>query len=749
MTLSWSEMKQLLQRYDSGEMRLADVPVPAASGVQLVVETRASLISAGTERAAVEVARANLLEKARQRPEQVMQVLDRVRTEGVASTMDAVRTRLREPVPLGYCSAGVVVDVGARARGFALGDRVATNGPHAEYVRVPHTLAAKVPDGVDLESAAFTPLAAIALQGIRMASPALGENVVVYGLGLVGLMTVQLLRANGCRVWGIDRAPDRLALGERFGATVIDGSAGDAAARIVAATNGIGADAVLLTLASTSDEPVHEAAAMSRKRGRLVLVGVTGLALRRDDFYRKELSFAVSCSYGPGRYDPFYEDEGNDYPIGFVRWTEQRNFEAVLHLMQTGALDVAALITHRFAFDDAAAAYDVITSDRPGLGVVLHYADRGGAPLSRTLRTVSLANGTRAAAHGGGGTAASAAGAPRVGRARPVAAVIGAGGFAQRVLIPAMRDAGFRLHTVASGRGTSAATTGETFGFERATTDVDAILEDPDIDVVFVLTRHDTHARMAQSALAAGKHVFVEKPLALTLAELDELETAAQSAGTLLTVGFNRRFAPLTQELMKATSQRSAPLALVITVNAGPVAPDHWTQHPEQGGGRILGEACHFIDLARAIVGAPIVAGDVIAARDAAGRSVDDIAHLSLAFGDGSTAAIHYLANGSRAFPKERIEAFVGGRTLVIDNWRRMRRYGGRAPLFGRAAKPDKGHAAELAAWFDAVKTAKTPPIPLAELFEVSRWSVRLAEAARGLAGERGRGTAADGEVAP
>jgi predicted dehydrogenase/threonine dehydrogenase-like Zn-dependent dehydrogenase len=715
-------MKQLLQRFDTGEMRVADVPIPTATGVNLIVEARASLISPGTERMVVELGRANLLEKARQRPDQVKQVMQKVRTDGLVTTIDAVRSRLASPITLGYCSAGIVVETGPRVRGFAAGDRVVTNGSHGEYVTVPHTLAARMPPGVDFDSAAFTPLAAIALQGIRMAQPTLGETVVVYGLGVIGLLAVQLLRVNGCRVIAIDRDAGRLDMGRRFGATVIDGGSEDSIGRVMAETDGVGADAVLLTLASSSDEPAHEAAAMSRKRGRLVLVGVTGLNLRRDDFYKKELSFAVSCSYGPGRYDPFYEDEGNDYPIAFVRWTEQRNFEAVLALMAEGRLDMSPLITHRFAFADVLDAYELITGKEPSLGVVLEYEGREGMPPVVEDRTIVLA-----------GNAAA-----RRAPAKPVAgsaAVIGAGAFAQRILLPAIRDAGFRLRSIASGKGTSATVGAEKFGFERATTDIDSVLADDEADTVFVLTRHDSHARLALRALAAGRHVFVEKPLALRHEDLEALATAAEASGTLLTVGFNRRHAPLARELMAATRGRAGPLSLLVTVNAGAIPRDHWTQHPEQGGGRIAGEACHFIDLCRAIVGAPIESASCSTARERNGRAIDDIAHITLSFADGSTAAIHYLASGSSAFPKERVEAFVDGATYVIDNWLRLRRYGGRSSAAARqlfrGRRQDKGHAAQISAWLAAVRSGSPAPIPLQEIMEVSEWSLRLAEQAR------------------
>ncbi|MBX6332489.1 MAG: bi-domain-containing oxidoreductase [Gemmatimonadaceae bacterium] len=712
-------MKQLLQRLDTGETLVADVPVPQAGARTLVVETRATLVSAGTERMLLEFGRAGLIEKARRQPEKVKQVLDKVRTDGLAPTLEAVRAKLQQPIPLGYCHAGVVVETGPGAGSFAAGDRVVTNGPHAEYVRVPHTLAARIPDGVGFEEAAFTPVAAIGLQGIRLAAPTLGETVVVFGLGLIGLLTAQLLRANGCRVIGIDHAHPRLALAEQFGVIALDGGAGDVAARVLALTGDVGADAVLLTLASTSNEPVHEAAVMTRKRGRLVLVGTTGLELRRDDFYKKELSFAVSCSYGPGRYDPSYEEGGHDYPVGYVRWTEQRNFEAVLQLMAEGRLDPRPLITHRFALEDAPRAYEVVTGGEPSLGVLLTYPGRGGAPPTRAARTITR---RAAPARVGAGTAA------------PSVAVIGAGNFAVRTLLPALREAGARLHTIASGAGASGAIAAEQFDFEHVTTDLDAIFESKEIDTVFVLTRHDTHAALALRALRAGKHVFVEKPLALRESDLDEIEREAAAGDRMLMVGFNRRFAPLTEELRGHLAGRAGPLSIVITVNAGAIPRDHWTQSAEQGGGRIVGEACHFIDLARALAQAPIADLQLVSARDRLGRPVDDIAHLALSFGDGSVAAIHYLSSGARAFPKERVECFFDGKTVAIANWRRLERYGVRSPWRARSRTLDKGHAGELARWMQAVRAGGPPPIPLDELLEVSRWAIRAGAMAGGSA---------------
>jgi predicted dehydrogenase/threonine dehydrogenase-like Zn-dependent dehydrogenase len=712
-------MRQVLQRLDNGQTYLLDVPVPAATGARLVIRSRASVISAGTERMLVEFGRGNLLDKARAQPDKVRDVLAKVRTDGIMSTFEAVQGKLATPIPLGYCNAGVVVDAGRSVTRFQPGDRVVSNGPHAEFVVVPHTLAAKIPDTVSFEAAAFTPIAAIGLQGIRLAQPTLGETVVVYGLGLIGLLCVQLLRANGCVVIGIDRSASRLALAERFGARVIDGSSVDVVAQVTALTEGRGADAVLLTLASDSDEPMQDAARMSRKRGRLVLVGVTGLTLSRDEFFKKELSFQVSCSYGPGRYDPQYEERGIDYPAGYVRWTEQRNFEAVLGAMAAGQLDPTPLITHRFEFDSAPRAYELITGKESSIGVVLRYPEAkettgngngaGGAHLRRIERAE---------------IAEHRASATTVG-------VIGAGNFATRMLLPILQRQRVRLRTIASGGGPSGAVAGNAFGFERVSADVDDIIGDSAIDTVFVLTRHDSHAPLVIRALEAGKHVFVEKPLALSEDDIDRIEDAARTSGRLLMVGFNRRFAPLTREVMKHTTMRGGPLVVSMLVNAGAIPRNHWTQDPDTGGGRIVGEACHFIDLARALVGHPITRVDVTAAATRGGELIDDVASLVLSFADGSVATIAYLANGAKSFPKERIECFFDERTLVIDNWRRLRRFNVAGPLFEFGKRPDKGHAAEIEAWLAAVRRGGPPPVSVDELLEVSRWAIRAGDAAR------------------
>lgn len=697
-------MKQVLQSLRTGDIEIADVPCPVPGAGQLLVRTARTLVSSGTERMLLDFGRANWLDKARQQPDKVRMVLDKVRTDGLQPTLDAVRNKLDQPLALGYCNVGTVVAVGAGVQGFEVGDRVISNGRHAEMVCVPVNLCARVPHGVDDESAAFTVLGAIALQGIRLVAPTLGESIVVTGLGLIGLVTVQLLRAHGCRVLGLDFDADRLARARAFGADVFDLSAGgDPLSAAHAFSRGRGVDAVIITASTQSNEPMRQAATMCRKRGRIVLVGVTGLELSRADFFEKELTFQVSCSYGPGRYDPMYEERGHDYPFAFVRWTEQRNFEAVLDMIASGRLSLGTLVTHRFPIDDAARAYDVVGGSEPSLGILLEFP---APPASGTDRAVARS------------VALSQPGAS----ARAVVSAIGAGNYAAGMLLPAFRTAGARLRQVASSGGLTALQVGRKLGFESATTDVAQLLADPQANVVVVTTRHDSHARYVVAALDAGKHVFVEKPLCLTLDELASIESAVERSGRLLMVGFNRRFAPHVQRMRTLLAGSPGPKSFVMTVNAGAIPATHWVQDDAIGGGRILGEACHFVDLLRYLAAAPIADARI----DWMDATTRDTATIALRFEDGSIGTVHYFANGSKAFPKERLEVFAAGRVLQLDNFRRVQGYGW--PGFSKASswKQDKGQQTCVAAFLDAVENGRAAPIPAAELFEVSRVLIQL-----------------------
>jgi predicted dehydrogenase len=554
-------------------------------------------------------------------------------------------------------------------------------------------------------------LAAIALQGIRLAAPTLGETFVVTGLGLIGLMAVQLLRANGCRVLGLDGDPARLALARGYGAECIDISGEDPVAAANAFSRGRGVDGVILTLSSKSSEPLSQAAKMCRKRGRIVLVGVTGLEMSRADFYEKELSFQVSCSYGPGRYDVSYEERGQDYPIGFVRWTEQRNFEAVLDMMAAGALDVSALISHRFEIDQASDAYDILASSRGSLGILLTYSSAVERRLeTRVALTTAVVN---------------APGAVRT-------AFIGAGNYAGRVLVKAFAAAGAQLDTIASTSGVSATYHGRRAGFASAASDPSIVFADPQIDTVCIGTRHDSHARFVMAGLAAGKHVFVEKPLCLSLQDLASIEAQVRRGETLLMVGFNRRFAPMVVKMRSLLANESEPKAMVMTVNAGPIPNDSWIQDPAIGGGRVVGEACHFIDLLRNLAGSPISRFRISRADRPGGPPTADVVTITLDFEDGSFGVVNYLANGAKTYPKERLEVFCGGKILLLDNFRRLTGHGFAGFSKLTSWKQDKGQAACVAAFVAAVRTGGVSPIPLDEILEVSRIAIEAAERPQG-----------------
>jgi predicted dehydrogenase/threonine dehydrogenase-like Zn-dependent dehydrogenase len=710
-------MHQLTQNMSSGETRVEEAPTPKVSANGVLIRTSCTLISAGTERMLVEFGRSSLLNKARKQPERVRQVLEKVKTDGVLNVVDAVRSKLAQPLPLGYCNVGRILEAGRAVDGFAPGDRVVSNGPHADVVSVPKTLAARIPDGVDDEAAAFTVLGAIGLQGIRLAAPTLGEAFVVTGVGLIGLLTVQLLKAQGCRVLAIDFDEEKLALARKFGAQTCNPSRGeDPVAAGLAFSRGNGVDGVIITASTTSSEPVSEAARMCRKRGRIVLVGVAGLNLQRAEFYEKELSFQVSCSYGPGRYDPSYEQAGIDYPIGFVRWTEQRNFEAVLDMMADGRLDTASLVSHRVDFTDAPSAYDILAEDKGGLGILLKYADRPAEELLK--RKVSLT--------------------PRVmDPAKPVCGFVGAGNYASRVLIPAFKTAGAQLKTVASSGGLSSVVHGRASGFVEATTDTDAIFDDPEVNTVVVVTRHDTHADFVSKALGCGKNVFVEKPLAISMDQLDRVENQwralpSDSARPHLMVGFNRRFAPQVQKMKAILAPLNEPKSFIMTMNAGAIPANHWTQDPAVGGGRIIGEACHYIDLMRFLAGSEIVSVQARSmGRTEANVLTEDKAAITLGFADGSFGTIHYLANGAAAFPKERVEVFVGGRILQLDNFRKLKGFGWANFRTMNLWKQDKGQAACSAAFLAAIEHGRPTPIPPEEIFEVARVSIQSAELLR------------------
>jgi len=701
-------MEQILQDLKQGHIQVVSTPLPNVQPNHVLIQTTVSLLSAGTERMLLNFGKASILGKIKQQPDKVKEVLAKIKTDGVATTLSAVKHKLDEPLQLGYCNVGCVIAVGSGVSEFSIGDRVLSNGPHVEIAHVGKNLCAKIPDNVSDEEAVFGVLGSIGLQGIRLAKPSLGETFVVMGLGLVGLLTAQLLKANGCRVIGTDFSTSRCALANSLGVHAIDLSEGiDPIQAANDFSRGNGVDGVLITASTKSSDPVHQAATMCRKRGRIVLVGVTGLELSRADFYEKELSFQVSCSYGPGRYDMAYEKKGQDYPLGFVRWTEQRNMVAVLDMLSNKNLQTADLVTHRVAFDQAESAYELLQNPL-ALGILLTYP-RKSISVPKTIQLQSSQVDFQ--------------------KQKVNVACLGAGNYASRMLLPAFKAANARFHTVISSQGLSSTLVGKSHDFRYASTDIMAALENPEINTMLIATRHDLHAEQTMQALQAGKHVFVEKPLALHQKELDalkdcigELNSKKEGAMPKLMVGFNRRFSPHVQKIMALLKTQNGPKNMIMTVNAGFIPKDHWTQDVSVGGGRLLGEACHFIDLLRYIAGAPII--DAYCSTIPAERShmhADENCMIVLRFSDGSQGAIHYLANGHKLVSKEQLTVYVNGKVLQLDNFRKLKGFGFSGFSKMHLFRQDKGQACCAKAFVQSVENGKESPIPLDQLLEVTQ----------------------------
>ena len=702
-------MKQVLQNMRDGKTVVTEVPVPAPRPGQALVKIAASLVSAGTERMLVEFGEKSLLGKARSRPDLVRQVVDKMKREGVLPTVQAAFNRLDQPMPLGYSSAGTIIALGDGMDGFKVGQRVACAGGgfavHAEYNVVPRHLLTPLPDGVDFESAAFTTLGAIALHGFRLAEPQIGENVAIIGLGLLGLLAGQMALAAGCRLLGRDTNPQRVALAASLGLSACLRDQAVDSAQAFTANRGF--DVVLICADTSSNDPVELAALIARDRARLVATGAVGLTFPRKIYYEKELSFINSRSYGPGRYDASYEENGRDYPIGYVRWTEGRNFEAVVGLLASGKLQVQPLITHRLSIDKAPEAYEIITGKKkePFLGVLLTYpvdALAGSQVIRFNLQTVKRENEVRLG-------------------------VLGAGLYANATLLPALQKIpGLQRIGIASAGGLHARHSAEKFGFAYAASSDDELLNDPNINTLAILTRHDTHADLVVKALQAGKHVFVEKPLAITPESLDAIIKSLPSAHSLLLAGFNRRFAPLAVELSKFLAGRGEPLSMHYRINAGYIPLNHWVHDPAQGGGRIIGEGCHFVDFLAFLVGSAPVSVSALALPDN-GKYHQDNVSMTFTFPDGSVGVVDYLANGDKSFPKERLEVFCGGGVTVLDDFRSLEMIrAGRRRLVRKAQ--DKGWVGEWAAFSRAILAGGEPPIPYEQLVGVTKATFAVLE---------------------
>ncbi len=706
-------MKQLLQHIKNGKTIVEDIPIPTPREGQALVKVSASLVSAGTERMVVEFAEKSYLGKARSRPDLVKQTLDKAKREGIMPTVNAVFNRLDQPMALGYSTAGTIVALGKNMQGFKVGQRVACAGggyaTHAEYNVVPRNLLTPLPKNVDFESAAFTTLGAISLHGLRLAEPQLGENVAVIGLGLLGLLTIQLAAAAGCHVLGIDIDPKRIKLASSLNIESVLRSQAESAAAAFTANRGF--DSIIICADTPSNDPVELAGVIARDRAKVVATGAVGLNFPRKVYYEKEISFINSRSYGPGRYDSNYEENGQDYPIGYIRWTEGRNFQAVVDLMASGKLKVEPLISHRFDIEDGVQAYEVITGKRkePFLGVLLKYSEKEEVK-SKRIEFPSVVRGQSSVVRLG---------------------VLGAGLFANSTLLPVIKNnKNFELVGIASSGGLHAQHSGKKFGFQYATSSEDEIVNDPKVNTVAILTRHDTHADLVVKALKAGKNVFVEKPLAINSVQLSAISKVLKAENSpQLTVGFNRRFAPLIQNLKSSIVNRNEPLHAHYRVNAGYIPLNHWTQDEALGGGRIIGEACHFIDLITFLVGAVPVSVSAHALPNN-GKYREDNVSMTFTFPDGSLGVVDYLANGDKSMPKERLEVFCAGMVAVLDDYVSLTTVKDGKKKVESGAQ-DKGWRAEMAAFAESIKSGVGAPIPYEQIIGVTKSTFAAVESLR------------------
>ena len=695
-------MKQIIQDLKKGDTILEEVPVPRVKSGSVLIQTTRTLVSLGTERILVDFGKANFIQKAKQQPDKVKMVLDKVKTDGLRPTMEAVFNKLGQPLPLGYCNVGNVVAVGKGVTEFSIGDRVASNGNHAEYVCVPKNLVAKIPNNVSDEEAAFTVIGAIGLQGIRLLQPTFGETIVVVGLGLIGLITAELLLANGCNVIGFDFDPQKIAIAKKKGIIAINPADGTDQVKFVESfTNDIGADGVIITASNKSNEIISQSANMCRKRGRIILVGVIGLDISRADFYEKEISFQVSCSYGAGRYDEEYEQKGHDYPIGYVRWTEKRNFEAVLNAISKKTLDVNSLITDRVPLNDYKKIY-IDMSNSKSIASILEYSSS-----SKQESTIQLTNKSFEAKRG-------------------VLGIIGSGNFTSSTILPNLKKCNASIKYIASSGGLSSTIMAKKHDIANSTSDYHEILNDSEVDLVLVTTQHHMHAKMTLEAINAGKSVFVEKPLALNERELNEIIENYNSKNVNVSVGFNRRFAPLAKKMKKALGSSTTPINIVATMNAGFIPKDVWVHDMEIGGGRIIGEACHYIDLCSYLAGSKVVS----VCMNAMGKNPEentDNASILLKYENGSNAVINYFANGSKSYSKERVEVYSQERTLVMDNWRTLKGFGFKG-LSSSKSGQNKGHFNQFQELLFQQENGGNPIIPFDEIVNTTKASFAAIE---------------------
>lgn len=694
-------MKQIIQSFKTGETILEEVPAPQVKRGNVLIQTTRSLVSLGTERMLVEFGKSNLIQKARQQPDKVKQVLDKIKTDGLMPTVETVFNKLGEPLPLGYCNVGRVIAVGEGVNDFKVGDRVVSNGQHAEFVCVPKNLVAHIPDNVSDEEATFTVIGSIGLQGIRLLNPTLGETVVVVGLGLIGLLTAQLLVANGCRVIGSDIDESKLEMAKKWGIIPFNPLKGDVVKFVEDLTDGIGADGVVITASAKNNDIISQAARMSRKRGRIVLVGVIGLNISRAEFYEKELTFQVSCSYGPGRYDEDYEQKGIDYPLAFVRWTEKRNFETILQAISSNRIHVNEMITEIIELDDYLRIYGEIGNSR-SIASILKYDENVNISPSNNVKLIN--------------TDFSAS--------KGVIGIVGSGNFTKMTMMPALKDSGAHYKYIASNGGVTGTALAQKYAIANSTTDYKEILKDDEVDLVLITTRHNLHAPMVIESLNAGKNVFVEKPLALNNDELNQIIEAQQKSGKTITVGFNRRFSPHMEKIKQLVGD--SPMNVIATMNAGFIPANVWVHDMKVGGGRIIGEACHYIDLITYLTGSKVKSVCMNAMGVNPEENTDNVSIL-LKYENGSTGVINYFANGSKAYSKERVEVFSQERTFIMDNFRKTEAFGVKG-FTKLKTSLDKGHKNQFHTLIKKTKEGGSPLIPLDEIINTTKASFAAIE---------------------
>jgi predicted dehydrogenase/threonine dehydrogenase-like Zn-dependent dehydrogenase len=688
-------MKQIIQSFKTGDTILEEVPAPIVKKGCLLIQTTNSLVSLGTEKMLIDFGKSNIISKALQQPEKVKQVLDKIKNEGFSSTMVSVLNKLDQPIGLGYCNVGKVIAVGEGVDGFKVGDRVASNGQHAEFVCIPKNLVALIPDSVSNHDATFTVIGSIGLQGIRLLKPTLGEVVVVFGLGLIGLITVQLLISNGCKVIGVDIDDNKLELAKEWGVIPYNPLKGDLVNFVNSMTKGIGCDGVIITASSKGNDIITKSAQISRKRGRIILVGVVGLDINRSDFYEKELTFQVSCSYGPGRYDEQYEQKGQDYPLAFVRWTENRNFNTILQSIEAKKLLVNKLISQVVPLNDFQKIYSSIGKNS-SIASIIEYPNN--LAVSKYSTTIKLSENIFNQGKGNIG-------------------IIGAGNFTKMTMLPILKNTSGILKTIVSEGGLSGTLLAKKYGFANSATDIKEVLNDSEIDLVMISTRHNLHANQVIDSLNAGKHVFVEKPLAINEEELNKIIEISKNKKNTITVGFNRRFSPHSIAIKKAIGNE--PINIIANMNAGYIPQESWVQDLQIGGGRIIGEACHLIDLSSYFTGSKITS----VCMNSLGTTVNektDNASILLKYENGSNAVINYFSNGSKEYSKERIEIYSQQRTIILDNFVKTTTFGFKN-FGGLKTKLDKGHKFQFNELINRVKFGGPPLIELDSIINTTK----------------------------